>query len=357
MRVLQINASYKPAYVYGGPTMSVAKLSEEMILAGVDLEVFTTTANGNFELNVKPGDTVKVDGVNVTYFSRVTKDHSHFSPALLKHLFTTVRNYDAVHIHAWWNLVSVLACWIAISRGVPVVISPRGTLSDYSFHNRNSLAKKFLHRLLGLSLLRKSAIHVTSDREEMAMTALLRRPKIFNIPNFIRLPDNHTLSRRLPGHTLKLLFFSRIEEKKGIEILFKALTTVSVPYHLTIAGDGDAGYVNNLKQLAAKMRLAANITWLGFVNENKFTVIEQHDLLVLPSYDENFGNVVIESLCVGTAVLVSKNVGLAGYIEKARLGWSCVNEPSAFSGAINLVPKKKRRVAPYKARSAGKNKR
>ncbi|HTE01349.1 MAG TPA: hypothetical protein VK668_18815, partial [Mucilaginibacter sp.] len=82
MKILQVNASYKPAYVYGGPTMSVSKLSEQMVKAGCIVEVFTTTANGPVELPVVPDKQTNIDGVPVTYFKRLTKDHSHFSPAL-----------------------------------------------------------------------------------------------------------------------------------------------------------------------------------------------------------------------------------------------------------------------------------
>jgi len=63
--------------------------------------------------------------------------------------------------------------------------------------------------------------------------------------------------------------------------------------------------------------------------------------MVLPSYDENFGNVVIESLSVGTAVLISKNVGLANYVENANLGWVCDNDAASFSGKIDMIGIKK----------------
>jgi len=43
MKIIQVTASYKPAYVYGGPTMSVSKLSEELVKVGTDLEVICTT--------------------------------------------------------------------------------------------------------------------------------------------------------------------------------------------------------------------------------------------------------------------------------------------------------------------------
>ncbi|HVV55975.1 MAG TPA: glycosyltransferase, partial [Mucilaginibacter sp.] len=203
--------------------MSVSKLSEELVKAGCEVEVFTTTANGKTELPVKPGVSAVVDGVKVTYFKRLTKDHSHFSPALLKELRHRVKEFDVVHIHAWWNLVSVLSCRVAIIHRVPVVVSPRGTLSPYSFGNRNSLSKKLIHGLLGKRLLQKSDIHVTSKREKEAMEALFTPQTIFNIPNFVSLPHEVPEIKGKKNEYLRLIFFSRIEEKKGLDILLDAL--------------------------------------------------------------------------------------------------------------------------------------
>ncbi|RZJ99372.1 MAG: glycosyltransferase, partial [Flavobacterium sp.] len=62
--------------------------------------------------------------------------------------------------------------------------------------------------------------------------------------------------------------------------------------------------------------------WLGHVpNEEKFDLLSKHDLLVLTSYNENFANVVIESLAMGTPVLISDEVGLADYVQETDLGW------------------------------------
>ena len=337
MRLLEINASYKPAYIYGGPTMSVSKLSEEMVLAGCDVEVFATTANGPAELLAEPGKTVNIDGVKVTYFKRLTKDHTHYSPDLLKYMRRRVKQFDVVHIHAWWNLVSVLACRIAVKAGVPVVISPRGTLSAYSFSNRNNLSKRLIHDFLGERLLRNSFFHVTSDREKTAMEKLVASKGVFNIPNFIALPKDIRSATTTSGEKLKLIFFSRIEEKKGLEILFDALVNISVPYALTIAGDGEADYVNRLKVQAENKGLSAQLNWIGFQGDNKFDVLQQHDVMVLPSYDENFGNVVIESLSVGTAVLISKNVGLFNYVEENELGWACENGAESFRKLVESI--------------------
>ncbi|ACU06098.1 XrtY-associated glycosyltransferase XYAG1 [Pedobacter heparinus] len=336
MKILQISAAYKPAYVYGGPTMSVSKLSEQLSKHGHHVAVFTTTANGLEELPVTRNIPQNVDGVPVTYFKRLTKDHSHFSPWLLIRLWKEVRKYDVVHIHAWWNLVSVLSCLISCMRGVPVVLSPRGTLSPYSFGNNHILIKKMLHKLIGRSLLNRCYLHTTSAREQEAMYKLLKPKGIFNIHNAVNLPA--IFPKQSMDQTvlvLKLLFFSRIDPKKGLELLFAALSEISIPYSLTIAGNGDENYITYLKELARHYQIEHSLTWLGFKNNHKFELIAGHHLLVLPSYDENFGNVVIESLGVGTAVLISKEVGLAQYVKKNNLGWIC--ETAASSIKKNLV--------------------
>lgn len=338
MKILQINASYKPAYIYGGPTRSVSKLSEQLAKAGCEVTVFTTTANGNDELTVPLNQAVMVDGVPVWYFTRITKDHSHFSPALLFAVWKQVKKYDVVHIHAWWNLVSVLSSLIAQIRGVSVVLSPRGTLSQYSFQNRNAFYKNCIHYLLGKRLLKKCFIHVTSEYEKERLAKLIKPEHLTIIYNFIDLPFNYYPAKgNLLPEKLKLLFLSRIDEKKGLDIFIHALSGLTIPYHLTIAGDGNPLYIESLKKLIDDQRLTKHVDWIGFQHEHKFAVLNSHDLLVLPSHDENFGNVVIESLSVGTAVLVSDKVGLAEYVMKNNFGWVCKPTPSAISESINTI--------------------
>lgn len=336
---MQINASYKPAYVYGGPTMSVSMLCESLIKAGLSIMVFTTTANGNGELSVKPNQITDIDGISVIYFKRITKDHSHLSPSLLLMLWKDVKKFDIIHIHAWWNLVSVLSCFIAIMRNVPVVLSPRGTLSSYSFSNKNKKIKAAIHNLLGRPLLKKCHIHVTSPKEHDAILTLIQPKSITTIPNFVKLPLYKVIKERDVSTPLKLIFFSRIEEKKGLDILINSLAMISAPYKLTIAGNGDQAYIDQLKKLAENNNIEDNITWIGFQDGNKFDLLQQHDLFILPSHDENFGNAVIESLSAGTAVLISEHVGLAEYVVKNNFGWICQTTPSSVSQLIGTINK------------------
>lgn len=328
MKIIHITASYKPAYIYGGPIQSVAKLCEAMVEVsdGEDLHVLTTTANGTEELEVQTGKVSLIDSVPVTYFKRWTKDHSHFSPELLiqlrKTILQTPNSKLIVHIHAWWNLVSLLSCLIAKFYKMPVVLSPRGMLTSYSFGNRNSISKNLIHKFIGKRLLKYCHIHATSEQEKQEILKIITPKSITVISNLVSFPSSAPSLQSSANNIFQLLFLSRIEEKKGLELLFEALTLVDIPWQLTIAGSGKAEYVESLKLKAEKLKLDNRIKWIGFVDkEKKFDLLANHDLTVLTSHNENFANVVIESLSVGTPVLASKYVGLADYVADKELGW------------------------------------
>ncbi|MFD2161039.1 XrtY-associated glycosyltransferase XYAG1 [Paradesertivirga mongoliensis] len=340
MKLIQINASYKPAFIYGGPTMSVSKLSEVLAARNLAIEVLTTSANGMEELNIQPGESVVVDNVPITYYKRLTKDHTHFSPALYLALWNKLTESKSrqtiVHIHTWWNLVSVLSCLVALIKKATVVLSPRGTLSSYSFGNRNNAFKSVIFAL-SKPMLKGCHLHATSENEKTALLQLLQPESISVIPNLVSLPsETPTRSQsKTEDNLIKLLFFSRVEHKKGLELLFQALSGINIHFSLTVAGPGESSYIEQLKRLADDYKIGSKISWIGNQPpEKKFDIMAAHDLLVLPSYDENFANVVIESLASGTPVLITKNVGLSDYVEQHDLGWVCTFDVDDLKGSL-----------------------
>ncbi|RYD77478.1 MAG: glycosyltransferase [Sphingobacteriales bacterium] len=343
VKIIQITASYKPAYIYGGPIQSVSKLCEALVdykaldLSKVgeinprEISVLTTTANGKQELNIEGGEEQIIDGVKVTYFRRWTKDHTHFSPPLLIRLNKIISNGKRsknneqiiVHIHAWWNLVSVLSCLVAWIHKIPVILSPRGMITPYTKTNRNSYFKKILHATIGKKLLKYCHIHATSEMEKIDIEGIIKAKSVTVIPNLVKIrPSLPINNNRESDELFKMIFLSRIEEKKGLELLFESLKNVNFPWTLTIAGSGSENYIKSLKTIAENLKLVPYINWVGQVaNETKFDLLAEHDLCILTSYSENFANVIPESLSVGTAVLLSDKVGLKDYVEAKNSGW------------------------------------
>ncbi len=334
LNILHITPSYKPAYIYGGTTVSVSRLCEAQAdYENTKVTVYTTTANGEAELKVKENTPVLVENVEVWYFKRQTKDHTHFSIGLLKKVFQTAKNFDAVHVHSWWNTVVIFSVLICILRGVRVIVAPRGMLGEYTLQSQKKSPKSIFHKFIGKKLLKKSFLHLTAqiEREEVNYA---EDDKVFVLPNLLSLPkqtqEQKVTERTKNTDVFKLVFMSRIHHKKGLEILFEAIRRFKekhpkVTLELDLIGKSESiVYEESLKKLISEKELEKQICWVGWLEGNqKFEHLEKSDLFVLPSFNENFANVVIECLSTGTPVLVSDKVGLASYVEEKDLGWVC----------------------------------
>ena len=78
-----------------------------------------------------------------------------------------------------------------------------------------------------------------------------------------------------------------------------------------------------LEALARRNGVADRVRFLGPAHdERKWALLAQARMLVLPSYSENFGNVVLEAMASGCPVIVTPEVGIAPR-SGGRL-WSCV---------------------------------
>jgi glycosyltransferase involved in cell wall biosynthesis len=347
MKILHIIPTYKPATGYGGPIVSIGLLCENLVkYADCDVTVAATNANVKADLPVHSRTPVLVDGVKVYYFRRITPDHSQLSPSLLWWFWRNMKQFDAIHIHSWWNLTVLCATTLCLLRGVKPVFSPRGMLSSFSLTGR---FKPVFQQFIGKKLLKNTFLHATSAQEAAECSAMIPNWKHQNLPNFLDLRSGKNSVGEVPNSAdvanigndnapLRLLFLSRIHPKKGIELLFDALAEVPFEWSLTMAGDGDLAYLEELKKRAEKLHISLNINWLGWINTSeRWAIFEQSDLLVLPSYNENFANVVIESLAVGTPVLVSKYVGLSDYVLAKNLGWVCDTTVESIRDALTNI--------------------
>jgi glycosyltransferase involved in cell wall biosynthesis len=335
LKILHLTPSYKPATIYGGPIFSVSRLCEALQTSGQEIKVYSTLANGPSELPIPAGIPQIVDGVKVRYYPRWTKDHSHFSPAVLWAWWRAVQPGVVLHVHSWWNLVAILGVALALLKGQRPVLSPRGMLSSYTLQSR---AKRLFHQLIGRRLLQGCVLHATSEQEARELRAVVPGARCFVAPNLLDLPEPRIGAEgvvRSSTSTLNLLFLSRIHPKKGLELLFSALARADYAWQLSVAGTGEAGYLAELKDLALGLNIAENIRWVGWVEgAAKWDLLERADLLVLPSHNENFANVVVEALALGTPVLLSSEVGLSEYVQAQGLGWVCAPEVNALRNCL-----------------------
>jgi len=252
---------------------------------------------------------------------------------------------DLLHIHALWAPISHQGCNYARLNGVPYIISPHGMLTSWA------LKQNWWKKLFGLAFyqyrdLKASAmLHATAQSE----VEDIRRLKLFQyiavvplgaklpMPPVMEIEDMHNVAPHCSGI---ILFLSRIHQKKGLENLIHAWAALknkkkgiignssSKHWQVVIAGPSDLDYKNSLILLGKSLGLSIKDLYSNF-NLNQLLYLSSDadvdvvftgpvygtekeqlhclaDLFVLPSFSENFGAVITDSLAHGVPVITTK---------------------------------------------------
>lgn len=336
--------TYYPAVRYGGPIWSVHALCKKLAQRGHDVQVLTTNVNGSGNLDVPLGTPVNLDGVTVTYFPSVLLRRLYWSPGMNAQLPNLIAGSDFVHLHSVFLAPTSAAARTAEGLDIPWCVSPRGALVPEMIQRRSTLVKRFWIWLNERRTLeRASFIHATSVLEaEDARRMGLHLPRIRVIPNGVDVPEAPSAGAIIAinpasvhvGSQPYLLFLGRIHWKKGLDRLIPAMAAVPGG-QLVIAGNDEEGLTPRLQQLARQAGVTGRIHFIGPVaGAEKQALLQGASLLVLPSYSENFGNVLLESLAQGRPVAMTSEVGLAPAIHAANAGQVLSGAPGAMGGQL-----------------------
>lgn len=145
------------------------------------------------------------------------------------------------------------------------------------------------------------------------------------IPNGIDLnefnPKVPKIKKYLDGK-INILFLGRIEERKGLIYLLKALKILNKKFNdlrLIVIGEGP------LKEICrewAKKNKLENVVFEKAISQKEIpSYYKTADIYCSPAiYGESFGIVLIESMAVGTPVVAFANRGYRGVLEKGKGG-------------------------------------
>jgi glycosyltransferase involved in cell wall biosynthesis len=335
VRALHVIPSAAP--VDGGPNLAVRALAEGLAGRGVGVTIATTNAAGDGTLDV-PLDTPVIDsGVVYRFFARTVPGSWKFSWPLTRWLWSNARRYDVVHVHALFSYATIPGCRAAAHAPVPYVLRPLGTLSEWSLRHR-AWKKRPYYTLLERSHLEgAAAIHVTSVAEAGDVARLGFGDRARVIPLGVSVGEHRIGRQPASGRPLRLLFLSRLHEKKNVPMLLRALATEgsSSEIHLTIAGDGDPAYRARLQAMIGELGLGDRVRFAGHVDgEAKQALLAESDCFVLPSANENFGLAVAEALAAALPVIVTPGVALSTAIADAGAGVVVEPDERALAGAL-----------------------
>jgi glycosyltransferase involved in cell wall biosynthesis len=253
------------------------------------------------------------------------------------------------HLHTPWEVSNLRMARVAREMGVPYIVSIHGMLDDWSMSQRG--LKKQIYLAIGARRFLRGAarLHYTAAAE---MQQAQRRvpgsagavlPLLVDLSPFQSLPGREPAHARFPvlsGDEPKLLFLSRLHEKKGVHLLIEAagfLRQKGRQFKLLIAGTGSAEYENQLHEQTRRLHLEEVVSFLGLVvGEEKISLYQSADLFVLPTQQENFGLVLIEALAAGTPVVTTKGTDIWQDIAAAG-GTITEYTPVAISNAMDRL--------------------
>lgn len=222
-----------------------------------------------------------------------------------------LKETDLFHGHGLWQMPVHQMASYARKHNKPYIITPRGMLEPWSLA-QGKLKKQVAMLLFQHKDLRKATcLHATAIMEAESIRALGYKNPIAVIPNGI---DISQFSDSFPKKTTNkkhILFLSRIHKKKGIEHLIEAWgmleESIKQQWEVTVVGNGEDEYIQQLKQLIKTHQLEGQIHIKPPVfGEAKIALFRSASLFVLPTYSENFGIVIAEALAAYTPVITTK---------------------------------------------------
>lgn len=360
MRILQVVATLAP--LAGGPSIACPELSRELARQGHQVSIYASDVDGSGHLKVPLDCPVPDDGIEIHYFRGLCWPGRYmYCPGMWRALRHTVAEFDVVHIYSVYGFSSSAAAYWCRKRGVPYMVHPHGSLDP--FLRRRHRPRKWLHaKLLAERDYRKAAGVLFNSTEEMRLASgwsglkmplggTWKAPKRFVVPvgidpRWLQEPDSAAgqrfrskysalMDRRLVVH------FGRINFKKGLDILADAFAKVARDcddLHLVVAGPDNEGYGRKVRRWLAEGGVLERATFTGLLEgDDRFAVLQQAEVFALPSYTENFGQVVAEAMASGVPVVISDQVNIWPDVSRADAGLVVPCNAEATAQALRSI--------------------
>jgi len=265
-----------------------------------------------------------------------------------KEFWTRLCSYDFIHFHGIWQFKLNILMFFAALLKLQYIVSFHGMLEPWSLKQKKN-RKRLAWFVYQKYLISKSyCYHVTSNMELFNIRKFGVTGSAVIIPNIL-LDEFAVLKESMHrDDRIKFVFISRIHPKKGLDNFLLALRNlepqIQQRIQLEIIGDGNLEYLQELNSKTHEYRLHNVVTFLGpKYGIEKFKLLSNADVFILPSFSENFGIVVIEALLSGVPVLTSIHTPWS-ILEAEGCGWCVDNSVECLHNTISTIMRLDRKI-------------
>lgn len=210
-------------------------------------------------------------------------------------------------------------------------------------HEAETSARRLVRRLLLAPLLLADAVIVIS--EAVRATTLAAQPRLAERARLIYngVPNPPTpLPPPSRGRPIRLAVVGRLSPRKGPHLVLEAMQRILAEHDVIVelAGTAFSGYEwyeDQLRAMASNPALLGRVQFSGYCSP-VWPVLERADIVVAPSLQEPFGNVVVEAQLAGRPVVAAAAYGHLESITDGETGLLVPpGDAAALAGAVGRL--------------------
>jgi glycosyltransferase involved in cell wall biosynthesis len=344
LTVLTFVRCYLPGFKSGGPVRSIANLVARL---GDDLRfvVVTTDRDSGDRApypGVAPGETHRVGHADVIYL-----DPGRARPRPMAALVRRLQP-DVIYLNSFFSrpfsMNLILLRHLRLIPWLPIVLAPRGEFSPGALQIKPNRKRAFVAASRALRLHRDVLWQASTPFEAEDIRGNVGKVERDGSSRIViapiiaspRVPTTDAawpVAGRVkqPGH-LRLAFLSRISKKKNLLGALEILQGVRGSVEFDIYGPiEDEPYWRRCCESIEVLPRNVRATHHGAVAAaDVAAILADHDLFFLPTFGENYGHVIRESLAAATPVLISNQTPWRN-LAAAQVGWDLpLDRPDAF---------------------------
>ena len=308
-KVLLLNPTYFPGYKAGGPQQTVKNICD---IYGNKSEIYLITKNRDFG-SEEPYDLpvniwIKNNNIKVKYVE--PKDYGY-------RVFVDGYNrFDTIYSCGMFSKNSYMMMVIhklLHNRNKTLYVAPMGVFSSGAISIKSRKKKLFLKAFSILGFFDNVVWSLTSTKElEEARQLIPNHLSRYIIAEDLPKKVDFEISKRniteKERGKLKIVFLSRISQKKNLEACVDILNGIS-DGEITFDIYGmkeDEDYWSRCVKKIESLPSNIDVNYRGEVRpEEVISIFSKYDVFLFPTKGENFGHVIFESLASGCLPIVS----------------------------------------------------
>ncbi len=232
--------------------------------------------------------------------------------------FLRGESHDLLYINGYFNPrftgLPLLARATFGNYSKPTLLAPRGVFSPGAMALKSFKKSLYIHTTRMVRLYREVAWQASTSDEHADIQRIMGKSaeQVYVArdlpPRILSTIEEQVSRRRRPSEKeLRIVFLSRIAEMKNLAFAIHVLSKVRSRCRFLIYGPiFDEKYWRHCQGLMSELPAHITVEYGGVVTpENVRQVFSEHDVFLFPTFGENYGHVIFESLSAGTPVIVS----------------------------------------------------